>query len=425
MDYNRKVTLTAIALIAIVIVSSTVYILVTEPRITADMAAFTAQAQKIFDDAKTQIEQLRNVTVPYQVTLHVITVQQAVDKWGGTSSDQDIITAHRQENIYKGLFMMAESDSLIEAKKEWTANWGAATVGKNDIYVIYENFDPWDMPSAEATFVHEFTHIWEPQLMEPNSFDMDKAHAGLVEGDASFMGDYYKDHYNANPQLSTLKVNGVPVFLLDAPNNVYPMPDTLNNINWFPYTQGKTYIQTLYANGGFQTLNKAYQPEYTPSTTEQILHTDKYFANESNQPVTAPKPTNKDWTPIQINRGTTSERYGEYFIQIMLGNWLKDNNSQQAINAAAGWAGDNFTYYEKGASDFLFSWNIKWDTATDATEFFKAFQDMMTKTSATEQSSLLWTANGRYLTITINQEQNSTIIACSTDQTAIQPANLT
>jgi hypothetical protein len=279
------------------------------------------------------------------------------------------------------------------------------------------------MPSAEATFVHEFTHIWEPQLTDPNSFDMDKAHSALVEGDASFMGDYFKDHYNTQPQPIMQTVSGVPLFLLDSPRDVHPIPETLNKINWFPYDQGKTYIQALYANGGFQTMNRAYLPEYTPSTTEQILHTDKYYANESAQSYASPTPTDDNWNVIRTDYQQSGNRYGEYFIQIMLSNWLKDNISQQANTAAAGWATDNFTYFEKG-SDFLFTWNIKWDTQQDATEFFDAYKAMMTKTSATKQNDTQWLSNGRYLTLTLNQEQNSTFIACSTDQSAVQSSSL-
>ena len=103
----------------------------------------------------------------------------------------------------------------------------------------------------------------------------------------------------------------------------------------------------------------------------------------------------------------------------MLSNWLKDNN-QEAQQAAAGWAADNFTYYEKD-NDFLFTWNITWDSVNDASEFNQAFIKMMNLTEATSIESNQWYANGRYLTLTWDQSTASTIIACSTNQTAVQP----
>jgi hypothetical protein len=418
MDYNRKVTLTALVLILAVILISTTTFLVTNPVLTADLSAYTKQAETIFNQAKTEVEQIRNTTLP-NVTLTVITKQGAIDKWGKPSADADLTNIMRQENVYKGLFMMAKDESLYQATVDWTANWGAATVGKTDIYVIKENFDPWDMPNAEATFVHEFTHIWEPQLSDPTTFDMDKAHSALVEGDASFMGDYFKDQYNAKAEPAALKIDDVPIYLIDNLflDELHPIPSTISNLNWFPYTQGKTFINSLYEKGGFQTLNQAYVSGYTPDTTEQILHPDKYFANETAKQILAPTAIPGNWTKIQNNRGQFTDRYGEYFIQDMLSNWLKENNSQEATNAAAGWGGDNFTYYERSSNDFLFTWNIKWDSAYDASEFYQAFIHMMSLTDASQQSTLNWFSNGKYLTISLNQTQNSTLIVCSTDPT--------
>ncbi|MCJ7635827.1 hypothetical protein MUP77_25980, partial [Candidatus Bathyarchaeota archaeon] len=73
---------------------------------------YTAQAQKIFEEAKTKIEQIRNVALTSDITLHVITKQQAVDMWGHPSGTQDRTNIDRQERIYKGLFMMPQGDSL-------------------------------------------------------------------------------------------------------------------------------------------------------------------------------------------------------------------------------------------------------------------------------------------------------------------------
>ena len=130
--------------------------------------------------------------------LQVITKQWAIDTWGKGYADADLTNILRQERVYKGLFMMSENDSLYQASVDWAGNFGAAT-WNGKIYVVKENFDPWDMPGAEATFVHELTHIWQHGLPSPDSFDADKAHAALVEGDASFMGDYFKNQTKAQP----------------------------------------------------------------------------------------------------------------------------------------------------------------------------------------------------------------------------------
>ncbi len=389
-----------------------------------DIEAYAKQAQKIFNQARNAVEKIRNSSLPQDINLIVYTKEQAVERWGKSSSDADLVNIFRQEKIYKGLFMMSENDSLYQAAADWTASWGAATLG-NEIYVIKENFDPWDLPRAEATFVHELTHVWQPDLVYSTTFDIEKAHAALAEGDASYMGDYYLNNYVNQVNPSSLVVSGVPVYLIDIPklSALNPIPSTINSLNWFPYIQGKTFVTALIENGGWARLNLAYEQAYAPSTTEQILHPEKYFVNETSKLVYAPVLSDDTWTRIKTVRGQNSDSYGEYFIQIMLGNWIKDN-SQEVQVGAAGWAGDNFTFYEKG-DDFLFTWNISWESNVDASEFNQAFLKMMALTGAESLESSQWSSNGRFLTFTWNQSNASTLIACSTNQSAVQPSFFT
>ncbi len=376
--------------------------------VTPSTTDYNTQAQKDFNNAKLQVEQIRNVTLP-NVNLQVVTKQWAIDTWGKGYADPDLTNILRQEKFYKGIFLIPQNASLYQANVDWAGNFGAATWG-DQIYVVKENFDPWDLPNAEATFVHELTHIWQPNLVNPDSFDMDKAHTALVEGDASYMGDYYvnRTKAQASPELA---VNQVPLFLLTNPSltSVHPqMTDAIWSLNFFPYDQGKTFVNALYQNGGFKTINNAYKNP--PNTTAQILHPDEYFANDSAKQINAPTLADNSWTKIK------NDRYGEYFIQVMLKNWIPTSAAQQA---STGWAGDNYTYYEKG-NDYLFTWNIKWATSCDASDFYVAFHNMMNATGSVDYGSCNWFSNGRYLSISWNQNLNSTLIACSPVQAATQ-----
>jgi len=378
-----------------------------------DFATYEAQTQKIFEDAKTQFERIRNVTLPQDIQLYVYTKQQAVDRWGKTSTSSDTTSLLRQEAIYKGLFLMDETDSLDGVVAEWIANWNAAALG-NEIYVIYENFQPWNLPDAEATLIHELTHIWQKGLPVSSSYDANKAHNALAEGDASYMSDYYKTHYNTPP------VSGVSVYTEILPdiinvvklNAVYPsVPETVTKLNWFPYIQGKAFVSALVDDGGWDRIDLCYTPSYLPSTTEQILHPDKYLAGESAKIISAPTLADKSWTLIPSSYGYDSDNYGEYFIYVMLNRWL---NNSQAQQAAAGWGGDTFTYYEK-YSDFLFTWNIIWDSIEDASEFNQAFLDLLDLAQANSQGNNTWFTHGRYLTLTWDPNTASTLIVCSTN----------
>ena len=125
------------------------------------------------------------------------------------------------------------------------------------------------------------------------------------------------------------------------------------------------------------------------------------------QPVEAPSITG-DWNLKK------TERFGEYFILVMLDNWISTDVAEQA---AEGWGGDTFTYYERG-DEYSFTWNIAWDSGDDAFEFYLAFLEMMHKTSAEKENCSYWFANGRYISIQWNE--NSTLIISSDNETLIK-----
>ncbi|MCX8150224.1 MAG: hypothetical protein N3D85_01785 [Candidatus Bathyarchaeota archaeon] len=379
------------------------------------MAEYKAQVQRLLQNAIAQVEQIRNVTLP-PVEVEVVTKQWAIDTWGRGYADPDLTSILREEKIYKGLFMIAENESLYQASVDWAGNWGAAT-WNGKIYVVKENFDPWHLPNAEATFVHELTHIWQPRLPYVTTFDAEKAQASLTEGDASYMGDFFINQTQQTASsTTTVAASQVPLFLLRTPllkGLQLSLPATISYLNYFPYDYGKNYVSALYTKGGWTAVNQAYKNP--PSTTEQILHPEKYFANETAQQIVAPSLTEDTWTQI------STDSYGEYFIQVMLAKWLP---LEDAKAASSGWGGDKLTYYERG-NEYLFTWRIGWDTQYDACEFFVAFNFMMNNTAAVKDRFCYWHINERYLSVGWDQSTNTVLIACSNNQLAAQQSYFT
>lgn len=418
MNPKRKYILTTALLLTILLMVTYGLEELTRPAPSPEnavQAAYKAQAEKIFEDAVREVEKIRNATLP-QVDLEVVTRQWSMDTWGRGGAQPDVQNIQREERIYKGLFMMSENESLYQAQVDWAGNFGAVT-WNGKIYVVQENFDPWNMPYAEATFVHELTHILQGQFSIPSpaahTFDVDKARTALIEGDASYMGDFFLNQTEATASLasastahSALLLEGNPL-----PDGLHAsLPDTISHLDYFPYDYGKPFVKGLYGKGGWAAVYRAYANP--PNTTEQILHPEKYLLNETPHRVAASRPSENDWNQVK------NDAYGEYFVQDMLGNWLPQDTAQ---SAAAGWNGDNLTLYEGGAQ-YLFTWNIGWDSSNDALEFFRAFHSMMNATGAAKENADQWSANGRYLSIEWNQTSNSTLIAYSTIQTAVEPS---
>ncbi|MGO8807789.1 MAG: hypothetical protein ACLQO7_14565 [Candidatus Bathyarchaeia archaeon] len=416
MNFKRKLMVTATCLI-IAVVAVTLFIVINQP--SQSMVAYKAQAQKIFNDAYGAWEQIRNGSLP-KVQLEVVTKQWAINTWGKGYAQQNVQAITIEQNIYQGLFLIPQNRSLYQATVDWAGDYVAAT-WEGKIWVVKENFDPWDLPGAEATFVHELTHIWQSGIPSATTFDEDKAHTALIEGDATFMADTYtnltKEGLLNTPAPSSTSSYPADIIALGEVH-----PDTLSNIDYFPYTDGENFVNALHQNGGFATVNQAYTQGYVPSTTAQILNPQEYFENVTAKPVTLPTPTGGNWTQMQTSYGQNYNTYGEYFIEDLLGNWLPQSQAQIISN---GWTGDNFTYYQGGGNsgNYLFIWNIQWNNSSLANAFMTAFQTVAKDAQAQNDGNNLWFSNSRYLSISLNSNVNSTFLACSTLQAAVQTSH--
>ncbi len=291
--------------------------------------------------------------------------------------------------------MISQDVDLYQTKLDWTGLFHAA-VWQGKIYLVEDKFDLSNQFNAKSTLVHELTHILQAEYSmpeRPSTFDGDKARTSLTEGDATLMADTFKN-------------NGVvpPPAEVNIPTTS-SLPSSINKLNRFVYRYGVEFIKALYEEGGWGRVESAY--ENPPKTTEQIMHPEKYFAQEDAQTVEAPT-INGDWNL------TKSEKYGEYFIRVMLEEWISEDDAEQA---AEGWGGDTLAYYERDA-EYLFTWKIVWDSADDAHEFYIAFQEMMYETSAEKENCSYWIANGRYISIQWNE--GSTLIISSDNESIVQ-----
>jgi hypothetical protein len=370
-------------------------------------------AEQLLEEARGEFEKIRGVLVR-PVTLEVVNTSWVLENWGRAYADPEIAEILREEKIYKSLFMIPQDVSLYKAKLDWTGSYHAAK-WQGKIYIVEDNFDITKNFSVKSTFVHELTHILQDSYSIPrrlSTFDGDKARASLTEGDATLMADTFRGE-GVNPVSSVIPDESVlsPIILPILSDELQlSLPDTIDDLNRFPYRYGVEFVKTLYEQGGgWKAVDEAYMNP--PNTTEQVMHPEKYFAQETTQAVEAPA-ISGDWNL------TKTERYGEYFILVMLEKWISSGDAERA---AEGWGGDNLTFYERD-DEYLFTWNIVWDSMDDANEFYSAFQEMMDRTSAKEEDGNYWFAFGRYISIQWNE--NSTLIVSSDSEATVQQSFL-
>jgi hypothetical protein len=149
----------------------------------------------------------------------------------------------------------------------------------------------------------------------------------------------------------------------------FPRSSCANNM--YPYVFGVPFVHRLRARGGWDAVNATWSN--VPISTEQVMHPEKYEANERPETVgVAPAPATTGWN--QLHSDTT----GELGLLITLEEW---SDFEEARKAAAGWGGDRVVLYRRGASaDFAVAWRIRYDAGpaakvdAEAREAWPAFE---------------------------------------------------
>ncbi|MCD6459257.1 hypothetical protein J7L67_01150 [bacterium] len=219
---------------------------------------------------------------------------------------------------------------------------------------------------------HELTHAVQDQhyglvkmgIDRKDNDDAVLALSALIEGDATFvMEKFYKQNLGLDAFLDVLS----GVILEISQKEIDKAPQYLKENMLFPYIKGLQFVKNIYDNNVINMENVFLNP---PTTTEQILHTEKYFINrdEPDYPV-MPDLTKfygkYDLTPINENV------LGELNINILLKRHLP---YQLSNDAAQGWDGDRYVVFENKNNKLNgYILLTRWDSSADARQFFDAF----------------------------------------------------
>ncbi|MBW3669767.1 MAG: hypothetical protein KY443_11215 [Actinobacteria bacterium] len=187
-------------------------------------------------------------------------------------------------------------------------------------------------PGVRQTLVHELTHALQDQHFEldrPELEDRDdeasSAFSGLVEGDARRIEGEYRETLSraeqrqAERQTSSAQIDpDVPRVLLESLA--------------FPYIFGPDFVDEVMDEGGEARLNEAFATP--PTTSEHILHPEKYLRGEEPKEVTEPAADGE-----VFDRGVV----GEFWLALILGDDVSGADLRRAIN---GWGGDRYVAWD-------------------------------------------------------------------------------
>jgi len=217
---------------------------------------------------------------------------------------------------------------------------------------------------AAATLAHELVHALQDQhwnleersKYRPGDGDRSEAVSALAEGDAtSAMFDVMIAQ--AAPHSGKTAV--------DLPDEVFSeqiregmnqgpganAPHVMRSSLAAPYIYGTLFVHALRRRGGWAAVDRAWDDP--PTTSEQVMHLDKWLAHEPPLAVAAPtfKALGAGW------KVADEDSEGELGARLAFEEWM---DPKAAADASVGWGGDRGVLVTNG-DRAAFAWRLRYD----------------------------------------------------------------
>ena len=358
------------------------------------------------------------------------------------------------DQVWEALFIIGE-DQSAESELENTSGQSIAGVYFNEQIVIVNEFDNGLTVIAENVLIHELVHALQdqeghldavdessPQLTQ----DTQLAVKGLVEGAAMYVEWYYDQVCEGSISVrnNSLLEEVIwedwqcvqpPELTIDTSNSEITTPPAPINfgvliILFHPYSDGATYVDYLKSQDGWDSVHAKYKSP--PLSTEQIIHLseDKPAPLGINFPVEGiPSQNGGVWKSFSNYGIDGADTVGEASIFSMFWHQsreygaaiLNTNNFWGSRNVppntsdlkplptfnytsqpSVGWGNDKLLPLyrsEMDQNEYGYIWTTKWDTSTDADEFYDAYSKILDSHQATKVGSssnnktTLWVIN--------------------------------
>ncbi len=229
-------------------------------------------------------------------------------------------------------------------------------------FVVVSDDDTLDA-LEQTTYAHEYMHALQDQhynldLLDDDTLSEDAALAlrSLAEGEASFVQSLYMLSGAVDMSEILAASSEIDTPILDEAPSVFA--ESL----LFPYTTGSQFVSALHEEGEFDAV--AYAWGNIPQSTEQIIHPERFLADDFPQQVTIPPLTDTlgaDW--ILVDEDVLGEAMLRFYLKQQL-------NEDQVETAATGWGGDQYVVYQNTETDELVMvLRHVWDEEDDSIEF--------------------------------------------------------
>lgn len=319
------------------------------------------------------------------------------------SRQQSFSQTRALNRYYEMLFLVGEDTDVatIVNNNQASAILGFYIYGSDTIWLIAN--DSGVLRADESLFIHELTHALQDEykgaVTRSGGPDRERAYSSLVEGEANYIEALFEKRCNTGKWDCVLRPS-------DSQRSIDTVPHpAMSLLSYFPYSDGPAFIHHVYTNGrNGQTGWDAVDSLYTnpPQSSAQIIHPELYPAENPRSTISIEVTPRNGWNPIVIGS------YGEAAIFTMF--WQQsykrgvDIIDPQSISIPDGGTYDQFNYTSTPSEglrdDHVVSvtngrengyvWVTKWDSRTDAIEFYNAYRTLLTSYDAEYIANNTW-----------------------------------
>lgn len=340
-----------------------------DPTTTVPTSIDVAGISEQVDELITITEQIRGLPFIAEPEVTIVDADELADRVRAQIEEdllaEDVAVAQR---LYEILGLL---DGTIDLGQAYTDLYAEQVGGYYDSdtgeMVVMGGSDL--SPLTKSIVIHELIHALTDQhygfaglsddLWDADQFEQVSAISSLAEGDATYYQLVYLETLPTSEQIAAVTESmNVDTTVMDS------LPAWFAQDLTFPYDSGFGFVERLISGGDLIAINQAY--ESLPTTTEQILHPEKYQIREGALPVELPAVDLPGYTVFE------ESSFGEWNTRLFLLHGIPEGD---AIVAAAGWGGDRYRLYWQGqpgctecSGPVAFVYRFQGDTPRDAEE---------------------------------------------------------
>lgn len=315
------------------------------------LATLQPEAQALLQTIGEQVSQVRGLSPARQVQAVLVQENAAREQLLAFIPDNSAET-QQTERALRALGLLAENSSLQDyaINKQLDAYGAAYDNTQSQVYLIGSQLDDALAYAYARSFGRALLSESQSGLFNTTQrcspFDDGcRAAQAMLQGDANLAGEEWLNAHGSAafdptslpaPNYARIGVNAPEFTVLDVR---------------FMAEAGLSFVRSLFAEGGWAQVDAAYANP--ASTTEQILHPDKFAANEtalSVTPVDFASVLGAGWEP------QVEGELGEWLTRAVLAAGADASTrvpEESAIAAADGWGGDSLQVYWREGDDQL------------------------------------------------------------------------